>query len=277
MILESISRTYEVVNLTERNPRFCAYRCRNGGKDYILYLIIDEELKSFVCRRFQSISETEFDGLAEMFTYKDDIVIAFFYHELSETADFYSDEDTNEAGKVRFFGDMLASLCIHGVPEDIAADLIEHDNVGVTSDGNPECRYELHSLFSGSIRNNGFSEAFAGKLRKAFESVGRSKRTAAIENLCADIENSPPADVMELFSRYEQCVEPFASMGLGETRRQKMKRIGLKAAKAVKFVIAAAVLGLAVFTLVLALFSEKPDSGGIYEQIGNVKIEEYRK
>lgn len=273
MIFESISGVYEVVNLTAGQPDFCVYRCRRGGREYVLYRLIDEELKRVACERFEKIKNTDFDGLEEIFTSGDDLIIVFRYHELSETAAFYSDGNSAEAGKVRFFGDMLAALCIHAVPEDIAADLIENDNVGLTSDGNPECRYELKFL----TQNGGetFYGAFEKKLRTAFESVGRSKRTAAVEELCNGLVKNPPADIMELFSRYEQCVEPFSKMGLGETPKQRARRIAMKAVKIGKTVLAAAVLGVALFTLGLALFSEKPSEGGIYQQIGSVKIEEY--
>ncbi len=275
MIFESVSGVYEVVNLTAKQQRLRVYRCRRDGREYVLYQLTDEELKRDACERFERIRNTDFDGLEEIFTSGDDLIIVFRYHELSETAAFYSDGDSTEAGKVRFFGDMLAALCIHAVPEDIAADLIENDNVGLTSDGNPECRYELKFLTENSSDRASFSEAFEKKLRTAFESVGRSKRTTAVEELCDGLVKAPPADIMELFSRYEQCVEPFSAMGLGETPKQRAKRIAMKVVKIGKTVLAAAVLGIALFTLGLALFSEKPSEGGIYQQIGSVKIEEY--
>ncbi len=274
MIFESVSGVYEVVNLTAKQPDLRVYRCRRGGREYVLYQLIDEELKRCACERFEKIRNTDFDGLEEIFTSGDDLIIAFRYHELGETAAFYSDGNSTEAGKVRFFGDMLAALCIHAVPEDIAANLIENDNVGLTPDGNPECRYELKFLTQDGGRAS-FSEAFEKKLRTAFESVGRSKRSAAVEELCDGLIKNPPADIMELFGRYEQCVEPFSKMGLGETRKQRAKRIAMKVVKVGKTVLAAAVLGIALFTLGLALFSEKPSEGGIYQQIGSVKIEEY--
>lgn len=278
MIFESISKTYEVINLTVRHARYKVYKCKSGGADYILYLITDEELKRSVCVEFQRISETEFDGLCEMFTVKDNLVIVMEYHDLSETGAFYTGREPTETEKVRFFGDMLAALCIHAVPNDIAADLIDHDNVGLTSDGNPQCRYELKSLLLyGNVKMKSVSEAFVEKLREAFESVPHSKRTAALESFCAELEKLPPADIMELYSRYEQCVEPFAAMGLGETRKQRMKRFAMKAVKVLKTVVAAAILVVAFAALFWSFFSNKPESGGIYEQIGDVKIEEYRK
>lgn len=278
MTLESSSKVYKIINLVRKSNDYRVYRCLRSTKYYLLYRIVNEPLKQTVCLCFTQPGISDFDGFCEMFTNGDDLILVFREAVLEETAADYSDESTNEVEKLAFFDMLLTALCVHNVPVRLAYDLILHDNIGVTAQGGADCRYDLYEL--GSYENSGddinrLSELFSDKLSTAFAKLPRSKCTGKVTAFCVQLSDTHPKSIMELYERYNLFKEDLTVLKIGETKRERIKRISKKAFVAAKAVLTAVLLALAVYVLLLSVFNAKPGSGGIYDRIGDVSIEEF--
>lgn len=275
MKLISSANEYKAINLIKRDPRYSIYKCVSRGRSYLLYLVSDENLENALVTRFGDVSGFDFDGFAELFADKDSLVLAFKDNTLAETAADYLGDDTGEKSKLMFFERVLEALCVHEVPANIACDLLEHDNIGVKSDGDADCRYILNDISMFDNRDmRALAEIFTQKLTLALSPIGRTKRTALIDKFCKELRADPPGTMTDMYDRYVRCVEACCEIELGETKSQRLKKKALKAASIGKAVLTAVVLGMAFLILIMSFAEDSSKSGKKFKQIGDVMIEE---
>lgn len=275
MKLISSANEYKAINLIKRDPRYSVYKCISRGRGYLLYLIGDETLEKTLVTRFGDVSEFDFDGFVELFADKDSLVLVFKDNILEETAADYLGDDTDESGKLLFFERVLEALCVHEVPANIACDLLEHDNIGVKSDGDADCRYILNDISVFDHRGmKSLAEIFTQKLSLALLPVGRTKRTALIDKFCKELCDNPPDTMTDMYDRYVRCVEACRETELGETKGQRLKKKALKAANIGKLVLTAVVLGMACLILIMSFMDDGSKNGMKFDRIGEVVIEE---
>lgn len=275
MKLISSANEYKAINLIKRDPRYSVYKCVSHERGYLLYVIDDETLEKTLVTRFGDVSGFVFDGFAELFVEGDSLVLAFKDNTLEETAADYLGDDTAESGKLLFFERVLEALCVHGVPANIACDLLEHDNIGVKSDGGADCRYILNDI---SVFDNcgmgSLAEIFTQKLKLALLPVGRTKRTVLIDKFCKELCADPPETMTDLYDRYVKCVEACREIELGETKSQRLKKKAMKAANIGKAALTAVVLIMALLILIMSFLDNGSKNGVKFDQIGEVVIEE---
>lgn len=274
MTLLSSVREYELIELITREPRFGVYRSVCGGRWYLVYIVRSEALENALAERLCDLSESGFDGFCEFFGDADALIAVFRYNALEKTAADYLDEDTTETEKLMFFGRVLEAFCVHEVPPDIACDLLQNDNVGVTSEGGADCRYILRELSAFEKRDmRSLAGIFSKKLKQALAPVGKTKRTAVIDRFLSELIQSPPAAMTEFYDRYTACVEECKGIELGETKLRRLKNRVLKAANVGRTVLMIAVLALAVVMLVMSL-NEDNSRNQKLDRIGGVTVEE---
>lgn len=275
MTLLSKANKYEAINLIVRDPRYSVYKCASGGRAYLLYLVRDDELEDALVERFTDISMYGFDGFVELFADNGALVLVFKESSLEETAADYLDESTSESQKLMFFERVLEAFCVHEVPPSVACDLLEYDNVGVTSEGSADCRYILRDVSAYEKRGMGsLAEIFTRKLQTALTPVGHTKRTSIINDFCRALKDDPPKTMTDFYDRYVCCVEMCGRTELGETKLQRLKKKALKAAGLGKTILTVIILGLACAVLVMSLVQNSSDGGAVFNQIGEVNIEE---
>ena len=275
MKLLSSANEYEAINLIKRDPRYSVYKCESKGRGYLLYLIADETLEKAPGTRFGKTSGSDFDGFEELFVDGDSLVLVFKDNALEETAADYLGGDADGSRKLMFFERVLEALCVHSVPPDIACDLLEHDNIGVKSDGSADCRYILCNISAFGKRGmDTLAEIFAQKLTLAFASAGRSKRTALIERFCGELRADPPASMTEFYDRYVGCVETCREVEPEENGIRRLKKKALKAAGVGKAILTVAVLGMAFLILIMSFAGSGSENDVKFGQIGDVVIEE---
>ncbi len=274
MKLISSANEYKAINLIKRDPRYSIYKCVSKGRGYLLYLVSDGNLEEALVARFTKTSGFDFDGFVELFADGDSLVLVFKDNILEETVADYLGDDTDESGKLMFFERVLEALCVHEVPANIACDLLEHDNIGVKSDGDADCRYILCdiSLFDGRDMST-LAEIFTRKLTLALSPVGKTKRTPVIDEFCRELRADPPESMTDMYDRYVRCVDACRETELGETKSQRLKKKAMKAANVGKVVLTAAVLIMACVILVLSFTDDGSKNSVKFDRIGDVIIE----
>lgn len=276
----SSANEYRAINLIKRDPglRYGVYKCVSRGRGYLLYLISDEALERALMTRFGDLSGFNFDGFTELFADGDRLVLVFKENILEETTAYHLGDDTNETEKLLFFERVLEALCVHEVPVNIACDLLEHDNIGVKSDGSADCRYILNDISVFDDRDmNLFTEIFSRKLTLALEPVGKNKRTPVIDKFCRELRAEPPKTMTDMYDRYVKCVEDCRGIELGETKAERLKKNVMKAANIGKVVLTTAVLVLACIMLIMSFADDGSKNGVKFDRIGDVVIEEYEE
>lgn len=274
MKLISSANEYKAINLIKRDPRYSVYKCVSKGRGYLLYLVSEENLEEALVARFTKTSGFDFDGFVELFADGDSLVLVFKDNTLEETVADYLGDDTDESGKLMFFERVLEALCVHEVPANIACDLLEHDNIGVKSDGSADCRYILCdiSLFDDRDMNT-LAEIFTRKLTAALAPVGKTKRTPVIDEFCRGLRADPPETMTDMYDRYVRCVDACRETELGETRSQRLKKKAMKAANVGKVVLTAVVLIMACVILIMSFTDDGSKNGVKFDRIGDVIIE----
>lgn len=272
----SSANEYKAINLIRREPgsRYNVYKCVSRGRSYLLYLVSDEALERALVECFGDMSGSDFDGFAELFADGDKLVLAFRENILEKTAADYLEDDTGESEKLLFFERVLEALCVHGVPVNIACDLLENDNIGVRSDGSADCRYIFGKISVFDDRNmKTLAEIFTRKLTQAFSAVGKNKRTPIIERFCKELCEEPPDLMTEMYDRYVKCVEECRRTELGETKAERIKKNVIKAANIGKVVLTAAVLIMACIMLIISFAGDGSKNKVKFDRIGDVIIE----
>lgn len=274
MILQSSANRYEAINLIARTGSYSVYKCTGKGRSYIVYVVEDKELENKLVARFGDMTEQDLDGFAELFAENDALVLVFKEYVLEQTAASFNDDTTAESDKLMFFVRVLEAFCVHGVPCDIACDLLEGDNVGVSSEGSADCRYLFHNIAALEDRNmRSLCRVFIEKLKTALIPVGRTKRTAVIDKFCKELMSNVPQSMTDLYDRYEECVEICRQTELGETKLQRLKKKALKAASVGKVMLTVVILGLACVILAMSILKNNNDGGVYFDRVGEVEIE----
>ncbi len=285
MRFESSLHSYEIINLLLEKESYCVFLCIEKREQYFLICVKSDALKSVCARNFLGWYETgEFDGICEVFTQGEDLVGVFHAFALSESLTAYLDEEAEytTTEKFTFLHQILGGLCLHHVPVQLACDLIYAGNLGVKLDGCPDCRYQLEQLdccFAWSMEE--FTAAFLKTVRLIFEEEFREKKNAfALSSFCKELEQHPPEDMMALFVRYDTLYRELEGgkrleENQNHRRQKKLLQILKKGVAVLKRVLALALIGVAVWILICALQTEKKNTGGSYEKIGDVVIEEY--
>lgn len=275
MKLISSVNEYKAINLVKRDPRYSVYKCESKGHGYLLYLVSDKMLESSLVSCFGDMSGSDFDGFAELFADGDDLVLVFRYNILEKTTADYLEDDTDESDKLIFFERVLEALCVHEVPINIACDLLEHDNIGVKSDGSADCRYILHDFTAPDACDmSSLAVVFSKKLKLALSAVGKTKRTPVIDKFCKELCSDPADSMTDMYDRYVKCVENCRGIELGETKSERIKKNVKKAANVGKVVLTAAVLIMACVILIMSFTGDDSKNGVKFDRIGNVMIEE---
>lgn len=278
MKFESMLHSYKVINLLYSNAKYDIYLCEHSEKFILLY-IKSEKLRLYCCKLFlELLEEKSFDGIKEIFTDRDNLIVVLQSAELSETfAKNFKEEDAALIERLKLMYDILSGFCIHAVPIPIAYDLFLHNNVGLMPDGNSGCRYELYEIEKyDEIGIKQFSELLAKKCRGLFEA---EKNENEIQNFCSMLEQNPPENLLSVFDRYNDLYKLYqqklADGSMYQNNgKKKLIKIAKIAVNALKILLTIAVLAAAVWLLLKAAFPEKGETGTI-SQIGEISIEEY--
>lgn len=277
MKFESVSNSYEVINLCQSSPEFDIYTCV-CGKQYLLLCIKSDALKLSCCEVFLPLLEAgEFDGIQQLFTDRDNLIAVFTSNTLCDTFQSAAQQETSFSERLEFLHTVLSGLCIHGVPVPIACDLLLHDNIGCMADGNPGCRYVLHEIASyNQLDMAEFSRVLAGKVRQLFE---LELQDGELKQFCRMLEREPPNQILTVFEQYHelylQYQAKFAEGGLSQnSSKEKLIKLVKGLITALKLLLTAAALAAAVWLLLKAALPDEKQ-GGTMEQIGEIPIEEY--
>lgn len=270
MKLISASNEYRAVNLIKRGSRYSVYKCvSREGRGYLLYKIVkDERLEKALVARFNEMPP-DFDGFSELFADSgESLILVFKDNALEQTAADHMSGDVSVKAKLQFFERALEALCVHEVPENIACDLLENDNIGVKSDGSADCRYILNDITTLGERNMAaLSKIFAKKLTLALSSSGRIPEA---EKFCGELKANPPETVTGLYDRYISFVEARENSKSENNPKNKLK----KAANIGKAALTAVVLVMTVIILIITFFEDDSQKTKNFDKIGEVAVEE---
>ena len=285
MIFESIERAYEVVCLFDKNYGYDNYLCKSKKKNYILCCISSENLKNICCPILLDILQRgHFTGLVEVFTQGDYLIAVFAEHMLQiRLADYVSDggEEYLFMNRLDFVYQMLAGLCIQEIPVPIACDLLIEEQIGLKSDGVADGYFHLCNLERyGEFDMTFFCHLLADIWEQIFRFEIKKKPYKELKDFCEMLRQKPYEDYLQIISDFTQLHQIFRKKyedGI-LTQAHGIRAFWEKLKGAVgilKVVVVVLIIVAALAFLLWSLRDTKKHTGGIYPEIGDVKVKEY--
>lgn len=284
MFFESNENVYEVINVLYSGQGYDNYHCRVKNGNYILIRLKSEQLKYFISQMLAKISDDgQFNDICETFTSNDALVIVLKEYPIRDRwSDYLSENDYTFRERIEFIYRILAGLCVHDAPVEIACDILKHGNIGISSDGNANCYYDLRELdnYEDYKTMEQFCSIFAKQIWNVFSDEIVRKPYEELRRFYEDIGENAPKDFLELFKRYNEVYEIFLGKiekgQLSENAEaNKLKWLAENGVKFVKTAVIVCIIAAAVWVLVLSFLGREPEGTGAFSQIGDLKINEY--
>lgn len=279
MILETVSKQYQVIRLLREGEAFKSYLCSWGGKLWIADQF-EAPLTQQLFPYFVGLKEREtFEDLADVFSWHETLIVVLAYHEMDQTlGQMWAQEDVSSKAKLRLLTGVLTGCCIRELPLGIAVDVLTSGNAGFCSDGIPGFYYDLHApqTFADATMEQVVRAWNTGALR-LFSQQLRQGLGAELVAFCKEQEQNPPASLLELYQRFlpvkdalEQQIDAgkFTLTGRSVQAWQGLKK-GVSLAR--KAVVAAVLLG-AAWVLLSLLFQSTDLGAPAFESIGTVLL-----
>ena len=261
MVLETVSKQYQVIRLLREGEAFKSYLCSWGGKLWIAYQF-EAPLTQQLFPYFIRLKEQEtFEDLADVFSWHEMLIVVLAYYEMDQTlAQMWTQEHASSKVRLRLLEGVLTGCCIRELPLGIAADVLKSGNAGFCSDGVPGFYYDLHApeTYADATMeqvvqawNEGALRLFSQQLRQG---LGRE-----LAEFCREQEKNPPKSLLELYQRFlpvkEALEQQIAAGKFTLNGRSVQAWQGLKKGIALvrKVVVAAVLLG-AAWVLLRMLF-----------------------
>lgn len=286
MIFESMENAYEVIRLYDHHNGFDNYLCRAGGEKYILCCIWEESLKLSCCTLLLEIMQKGiFNGIVEVFCSDMYLIAVFRENPLQQSLkDYLEDSDEYDLfrNRMEFVYQILCGLCINDIPVEIACDLFLSGNIGIRSDSGADGYYNL--LYVERFREFDmvfFCRILADQMQKLFRFEIEKKPYKELKEYVQKLREGKYVDFLSVVSAYTAIYRLFQEKYENGTMRpdHRMKALmqqAVSAFGALKKVFVLVLIIAALGFLVWSLRDQKKHTGGIYAEIGEVRIREYQ-
>lgn len=277
MILETVSKQYQVIRLLREGEAFKSYLCSWDGKLWIADTF-EAPLAQQLFPYFMDLKEREtFEDLADVFSWHEMLVVVLACHEMDQTlGQLWEQEHVSSKTKLRLLEGVLTGCCIRELPLGIAADVLKSGNAGFCSDGIPGFYYDLHAprTFTETTMEQ-VVQAWNAAVLRLFAQQLRQGLGRELAEFCREEEKNPPDSLLELYQRFlpvKEALEQQIAAGkftLTDRSVQAWQWLKKGISLARKAVVAAVLLG-AAWVLLRMLFQSTDLGVPAFESIGTV-------
>lgn len=281
----STEHVYEVKYLIANQTDYANYICEENEKTYIVSYVQNETLIKSLCGLFMNYRTMDnFDDLVDVFMYGEGLALVFLHYILVDTAQPQKLQD-----KLLFLEHFLSAVCVGSVPANIAYDVLKNKNAGTCVDGNFHFYYNLKELGNYEImdtnsENKKFCQEFSRFSQNMLREELKKKPNKQLKDFFEKLARTSFEHILDLFDAYmDVCANYKISGEDGNSsvakKEHSIEKTITKTIRIVKRIFIYLILFIAVGLLIYAVFfcSEDGGTGGKYEKIGDLQIEEFRK